>query len=152
MDKLPSTAKGAFIYTLLSGKALEAVTHLEPDAYQKEGGDDIIWKLLDARFPQKEKVDELGELLGDIFSLKAKEGETMKTWAARCQETFADLKRVLASARANGTIDQVISQILSDLPDSEFELISEPGAMTDGTRASSDGSPGVWDYHVRTGS
>ena len=31
MDKLPETARGAFIYTLLSGKALEAVEHLDPD-------------------------------------------------------------------------------------------------------------------------
>lgn len=66
LDKLPKSSRGAYIYTLLSGKALEAVEHLEPEAYQKEGGDDALWKLLDARFPQKEKVDELGEILGEV--------------------------------------------------------------------------------------
>ena len=43
--------------------------HLDPDSYQKEGGDDVLWELLDYRFPQKEKVDELGEILGEVFTL-----------------------------------------------------------------------------------
>ena len=64
LDKLPESSRGAYIYTLLSGKALEAVEHLDADAYQKTGGDAVLWGLLDSRFPQKEKVDELGELLG----------------------------------------------------------------------------------------
>ena len=46
------------IYTLLSGKALEAIEHLEVGDYQKEGGDQVLWSLLDARLPQKEKVNE----------------------------------------------------------------------------------------------
>ena len=93
MDKLPDAAKGAYIYTLLSGRALEAVEHLEPESYQKAGGDQTIWKTLDARFPQKEKVDELGELLGEVFSLKVKDGESMKVWAARSQDVFDKCQR-----------------------------------------------------------
>ena len=53
LDKLPKASRGAWIYTLLSGKALEAVEHLEPETYQKEGGDSVLWELLDSRFPQK---------------------------------------------------------------------------------------------------
>ena len=74
---------GSFICTLLSGEALEAVEHLDPESYQKEGGEAAIWALLDSRFPQQEKVEELGEILGEVFALKVKEGETMRTWAAR---------------------------------------------------------------------
>ena len=41
-NKMPAEAKGAFIYTLLAGKALEAVEHLDVSEYQKEGGDTVI--------------------------------------------------------------------------------------------------------------
>ena len=88
LDKLPETARGAYVYTLLSGKALEAVEHLEPDAYQKKDGDKVIFDLLDKRFPQQEVVDELGEILGEVFNLRGQEGENMKQWAARASELF----------------------------------------------------------------
>ena len=88
MDKLPETSRGAFIYTLLSGKALEAVEHLKAEEYQKKDGDLVLWALLDQRFPQLETVDELGEILSEVFSLKAKEGESMKQWTARSGELF----------------------------------------------------------------
>ena len=45
LDKLPENARGAWLYTLLSGKALEAVEHLDPSEYQKSGGDQILLKL-----------------------------------------------------------------------------------------------------------
>ena len=93
MDKLPKTARGAFVMTLLSGKALECVEHLEMTEYQCEGGDETIWKLLDQRFPSKDKSDELGELLTEVFQLKVVEGETVKTWVARVAELFERLAR-----------------------------------------------------------
>eukprot|EP00435_Cladocopium_sp_Y103_P073897 s9_g45.t1 len=93
LDKLPEASRGAYVYTLLSGKALEAVEHLEPSAYQKAGGDLVLWELLDQRFPQKEQIDELGEILGEVFTLKVKDGETMKMWAARSQELFEKCAR-----------------------------------------------------------
>ena len=86
MDKLPETSHGAFIYTLLSGRALETVEHLEPGDYQKKDGDKVLWDLLDKRFPQKDTVDELAEILGEVFTLQSKDGETMKQWVARSSE------------------------------------------------------------------
>ena len=88
LDKLPENSRGAYIYTLLSGKALEAVEHLEPEAYQKKDGDAVLWALLDKRFPQLEVVDELGEILGQVFGLRSQEGETMKQWTARASDLF----------------------------------------------------------------
>ena len=88
MDKLPKASRGAFIMTLLSGKALETVEHLEPGDYQKEGGDDVIWRLLDTRYPKLEVVDELAETLSEVFNLRAQEGETMKQWTSRATELF----------------------------------------------------------------
>ena len=93
MDKLAKSARGAFIMTLLSGKALETVEHLEPGDYQRDSGDDVIWKLLDARYPKLEVADELGETLTDVFNLRAKEGETMKQWTSRASELFDRCKR-----------------------------------------------------------
>eukprot|EP00435_Cladocopium_sp_Y103_P032199 s207_g8.t1 len=93
LHKLPKSARGSYVYTLLSGKALEAIEHLEPSTYQCDGGDEVIWKLLDSRFPQKEKVDELGEIMGEVFSLRVKEGESMKMWTARSQEVFERCNR-----------------------------------------------------------
>eukprot|EP00435_Cladocopium_sp_Y103_P029768 s480_g7.t1 len=93
MDKLPKTARGAFVMTLLSGKALECVEHMDMTEYQCEGGDLAIWKLLDARFPSKDKSDELGELLTEVFQLRVIEGETVKTWVARTAELFDRLSR-----------------------------------------------------------
>ena len=37
LDKLSAEARGPYIYTLLSGKALEAVEHLSHEEYCKEG-------------------------------------------------------------------------------------------------------------------
>ena len=87
LDKLPKSARGSYIYTLLSGKALETVEHLKAEDYQKEGGEQVLWDLLDARFPQKDASDEMGEILGEVFALKAKDNEALKAWIARRSST-----------------------------------------------------------------
>ena len=88
LDKLPKEAYGSYLFTCLAGKALEAVEHLDPSEYQKAGGEATLWKLLDQRFPEKEKTDELAEVLGEVFSLRARDGETMRTWISRATELF----------------------------------------------------------------
>ena len=93
LDKLPKAAKGAWIYTLLTGKALECIEHLPQDAYQKEGGEQVIWDLLDQRFPIRDQTDELGELLTEVFTLRATEGESLKGWIGRASELFDRLNR-----------------------------------------------------------
>ena len=93
LDKLPESSRGACIYTLLSGKALESVEHLDPEVYQKKGGDDALWTILDKRFPQQEQVDELGEILTEVFNLRSNEGESMKQWTARGSELFDRCQR-----------------------------------------------------------
>ena len=93
LDKLPKTAKGAYVYTSLAGKALECVEHLDPSEYQKEGGDSILLAPLDQRFPQKDTTDEMGETLGLIFGLRPNDGESMKSWVARATELFDRCER-----------------------------------------------------------
>ena len=88
LDKMPKEARGAYVFTLLSGKALECVEHLDPSAFQKEGGEKVLFDLLDQRFPQKEVTDEMSEVLTEIFNLRAAEGETLKAWIGRATELF----------------------------------------------------------------
>ena len=82
LDKLPATARGAYIYTLLSGKAPECVEHLDPAQYQVEKGEDVLWALLDQRFPPKDNTYELGDALGKVFQLRSSDGESLKAWIA----------------------------------------------------------------------
>ena len=93
MEKLPREARGSFVWTLLQGRALEIVEHLSDSDYQKEGGDEVIFGLLDERWPQKERSDEMGEHISEIFSLKAREGETVRQWCGRARECFDRCKR-----------------------------------------------------------
>lgn len=94
MDKLPKDARGSFIWTLLSGRALETVEHLSASDYQKEGGEDTIFELLDKVWPEKDKQDEMGENISEVFSLRAKEDETLRQWSARAREVFNRCSRM----------------------------------------------------------
>eukprot|EP00434_Breviolum_minutum_P035842 symbB.v1.2.031741.t1/scaffold3487.1/size55659/4 len=88
MDKLTKEARGPFVYTLLTGKALECVEHVPPEDYQKADGDEVLWKPLETRFPQKDSTDELGEMMTQVFSMKSQDGETLKSWVARTSDLF----------------------------------------------------------------
>ena len=85
--------QGPWVYTLLDGKALESVEHLVLEDLMKEDGAQQIWRLLAERFPEKETTDQMGEALGEVFSLSAKEGESMQLWTSRVQECFLRCRR-----------------------------------------------------------
>jgi hypothetical protein len=70
---------------------LEVVEHLSDTDYQK-GGDEVISKLLDERWPQKERSDEMGEHISEIFGLKAKDGETVRQWCGRARVLLRPLQ------------------------------------------------------------
>ena len=93
MDKLSREARGAFVFTLLQGRALEVVEHLKAEEYQKDGGDLVLFGLLDKRWPQKDRADELGEHVSEVFLLAAKDGESIRAWSSRAQEVFDRCKR-----------------------------------------------------------
>ena len=93
MDKLPKEARGSFLFTCLSGKALETVEHVDPTEYQKADGEKVLLKMLDSRFPERDESDELGEVLNEVFNLRAKEGETLRNWVSRATELFDRCER-----------------------------------------------------------
>ena len=79
--------------TLLQVRALEVVEHLKAEEYQRDGGDLVLFGLLDKRWPQKDRADELGEHVSEVFLLTAKEGESIRAWSSRAQEVFVRCKR-----------------------------------------------------------
>ena len=69
-EKIPKDARGAYVYTMLTGKALEAVEHLEPTEYRCPDGEAKIFQLLDVRFLTKDSADELSENMTKIFRVE----------------------------------------------------------------------------------
>jgi len=92
-SKVPKEARGAYVYTLLAGKALDCIEHLDPSEYQKVDGEKTLFDLLDDRFPQKDSSDEMSETLTTVFGLRATEGESLKVWISRAGEMFDRCKR-----------------------------------------------------------
>ena len=101
---LQKTQRGPWLFTLLDGKALEACEHLELEALAKEDGDQQVWTLLEQRFPEKEAHDQMGEALGEVFGLAAKDSESMKEWTSRVQETFSRCRRKAKVTQVRGWI------------------------------------------------
>lgn len=93
LDKLPKSSRGSYLFTLLSGKALECVEHVPVEEYQKEGGEDLLIRLLDARFPERDKSDEMGDCINEALNLRVKDGETLRAWISRAPEVFDRCER-----------------------------------------------------------
>ena len=87
MKDLAEKQKGPWIYTLLDGRALEAVEHLTLTDLVKEDGAATLWSLLTARFPEKESEDQMGEALGEVFALCAKDGERSNSGRLECTKS-----------------------------------------------------------------
>ena len=83
---LQKSQRGPWVYTLLEGSALECVEHLTLEEMSAEDGEDKLWQVLHGRFPEKESTDLLGESLGEVFGLAAKDGESTKEWVARVKD------------------------------------------------------------------
>ena len=83
---LQKSQRGPWVYTLLEGSALECVEHLTLEEMSTEDGEDKLWQVLHGRFPEKESTDLLGESLGEVFGLAAKDGESTKEWVARVKD------------------------------------------------------------------
>lgn len=69
------TALGSLLYTLLDGAALRAFESHSMDELEEPGGQDIIYQVLDERFPEESSQDRIGEVLDNIFDLKIEKNE-----------------------------------------------------------------------------
>jgi hypothetical protein len=90
---LKKEQRGPWVFTLLDGKAWDACEHLSLEKLSEPGGEDEVWSLLEARFPEKEPYDQMGEALGAVFALAARDGEDLKSWTGRVRDTFDQCQR-----------------------------------------------------------
>ena len=86
----------AFLCTrcwMLDGDALTAVEHLEFPEFAIEGGENVIFTILEARYPDKDPIDRAGKALFDVFEVSAREGECLGEWSARADSVFHACQR-----------------------------------------------------------
>lgn len=67
---------GAMLFTMLDGTALRAFDATNMDELEQTGGQDLIYQVLDDRFPEEAVHDRLGEVLDKVFDLKVEKGES----------------------------------------------------------------------------
>ena len=85
MTSLTKEARGPFVYLMLDGDALTAVEHLEFAEFAVDGGENLIFNILEARYPDKDPIDWAGKALFDVFEVLAREGERLSEWSARAE-------------------------------------------------------------------
>ena len=85
MTTLTKEARGPFVYSMLDGDALTAVEHLEFAEFAIDGGEILIFNMLEARYPDKDPIDRAGKALFDVFEVSAREGERLSEWSARAE-------------------------------------------------------------------
>ena len=110
------TALGAMLFTLLDGAALRAFDSVELDSLEQAGGQDIIYQILDERFPEEAVHDRLGEVLDGIFDLKVEKNESTAafTGKARAAFTAAEAEGVKLPSVAKGYLLLRFSRLASD--------------------------------------
>ena len=59
------------------------------DDIEANGGQDVIYQVLDERFPEEAVHDRIGEVLDNVFDLKAEKGESTATFTGRVRAAFS---------------------------------------------------------------
>ena len=110
------SALGAMLFTLLDGAALRAFDSVEMDSLEQAGGQDIIYQVLDERFPEEAVHDRLGEVLDGVFDLKVEKNESTAafTGKARAAFTAAEAEGVKLPSVAKGYLLLRFSRLPSD--------------------------------------
>ena len=72
-------ARGPFEYSMLDGDALTAVEHLEFAEFAVDGAETLIFNILEARYLDKDPIDQAGKALFDVFEVSARESRS-PTW------------------------------------------------------------------------
>ena len=84
----PDEACGSIIFCLLDGTAENALEGLDIDDLDVDGGEDLIFDILDGCFPVPEAQDKIGEALDDVFRLRVERNEKTAVYTGRCSEVF----------------------------------------------------------------
>ena len=80
---------GAMLFTMLDGTALRAFDAVNMDDLEQSGGQDLVYQVLDERFPEEAVHDRLGEVLDKIFDLKVEKGESTSGYTGKARAAFS---------------------------------------------------------------
>ena len=81
------------MYSMLDIGALTAVEHLEFPEFAIEGGENVIFIILEVRYPDKDPIVRAGKALFDVFEVSAREGERLGEWSSRVDSVFHACQR-----------------------------------------------------------
>ena len=70
----------------MDGTAENALEGLDVDDIDVDGGEDLIFDILDERFPEPEAQDKIGEALENVFRLRVERNEKTAVYTGRCSE------------------------------------------------------------------
>lgn len=82
-------AFGSVLYTLLDGAALRAFDAVDMNDIEQDGGQDVVFQVLDERYPEEASHDRLGEVLDAIFDLRIEKNETTATFTGKVKSAFS---------------------------------------------------------------
>ena len=82
-------AYGSVLYTLLDGSALRAFDAVDMNDIEQDGGQDVVFQVLDERYPEEASHDRLGEVLDAIFDLRIEKNETTATFTGKVKSAFS---------------------------------------------------------------
>jgi hypothetical protein len=90
---LPKEAVGPMVYTLLDDEAERAVEHIDIHDLEAEDGEQMLFTVLDERFPDKEASDRIGEALESVFGLSIERNETSQSYTGRARTLFGTARK-----------------------------------------------------------
>ena len=99
-------ARGSALLTLLSGAAFKAVQDVDDDQIEQPGGEDVIFAILDDRYPELPASDKLGDVMRTCLRLQTQKHEEASGYTARARAAFAEAERegILLPEMARGLI------------------------------------------------
>ena len=74
---------------MLDGTALRSFDAVNMDDLEQAGGQDLIYQVLDDRFPEEAVHDRLGEVLDRVFDLKVDRGESTSQYTGKARAAFS---------------------------------------------------------------
>ena len=89
---MPPEALGPWIYTLLDGQSALALESIEIKGMCTDGGEELVFRELDQRFPDKVAADRMGEDMEEAFGLEIMKNETTEAFTGRSRLVFTRLQ------------------------------------------------------------
>ena len=86
---MPEEALGSLLFTLLGGAALRAFDSVPMDRIEAVGGQQVVYEVLDDRFPEEASHDRIGEVLDNVFDLTVERGETTAVFTGKVKSAFS---------------------------------------------------------------